>query len=363
MGSGTHPGHLVALIGDLVCSTGVRKLFCLAFTLLIATPASASTLDYADDAYRWQGTPERDVLVMSGDAASVTFTDVEGSLTTGELPEGCASAAVNAVRCTQLPRKLTVIDGAAGDDELVGSRFDELVLGGDGNDRLRAGAGADNVQGGAGHDTLDFSRDGREVGVIITDGSGPDSGDSFDAQFERFIGTRFADSFTLLDRRGAHEIETLGGRDFVDTAESYGARSPGDRIECGPGVDLYRVSYTDDDVIGCEEAGSGLGEPTAGHVLVTYPARYLPGRALAFAGTAECRAGGARCTLIISVNGFGRTVRRIRPGGGAPLTHVMSRHAYVRAREKGKAVRRVRFVLRKEGFPEAWAQLSRDIAP
>jgi hypothetical protein len=98
-------------------------------------------------------------------------------------------------------------------------------------------------------------------------------------------------------------------------------------------------------------------------VLVTYAARYLPGRALAFSGTAKCRAGGAKCTLTISVNGFGRTVRRIRPGEGAPLTHVMSRRAYVRAQEKGKAVRRVRFVLRKEGFPDAWAQLSRDIAP
>ena len=341
----------------------MRTLLCLTFTLLMAAPATASTLDYADETYRWQGTPGRDVLVMSGDAESVTFTDVEGSITTGELPAGCAPTAANAVRCTQLPRKLTLIDGAAGDDELVGSRFAEFVLGGDGNDRLRPGLGADIVRGGAGHNTLDFSRDARDAGVVITDGTGPDSGDSFDAEFARYIGTRFADSFTLLDRRGADEIETRGGRDFVDTADSYGARSPGDRVECGRGVDLYRISYTDEDVIGCEEAGQGLGQPTAGHVLVTYAARYLPGRALAFSGTAECRAGGARCTLTISVNGFGETVRRIRPGEGAPLTHVMSRSEYARAREKGKAVRRVRFVLRKKGFPEAWAQFSRDIAP
>ena len=64
-------------------------------------------------------------------------------------------------------------------------------------------------------------------------------------------------------------------------------------MECGRGVDLVQYSYTDDeDVVGCEEAGVGLGEPSAGHLTVTYPARYLPGRQLAFSGTAVCRAGG-----------------------------------------------------------------------
>lgn len=342
----------------------MRVLLIIAALLLWAAPAGAATLDYSDDTYLLQGTPERDLLSVTDDGAAVVFT-AEGDTLTGsaELPEGCAPLAADTIRCTLTPRRKTLVDGGAGDDELTGSRFAEYMLAGDGNDRLRPGLGADHLDLGAGHDTLDFSADERTAGVVVSDGNGPDSGDSFSAGVDRLIGTRHADSFIMLDRRTSHEIETLGGADYINTADSYGARSPGDRLECGRGVDLYRTSYTDEDLIGCEEAGQGLGEPIAGHLAVTYEARYLPGRALSFSGGGECRAGGAPCTLEIEVNGFGRTIRRIRPGEGAPATHVLSRREFARAEAKGKAVRRIRFRLRKPGFPTAWAQLSRDISP
>ncbi|WP_417259119.1 Hint domain-containing protein [Celeribacter sp.] len=46
------------------------------------------------------------------------------------------------------------LDGAGGDDELYGDAGDDTILGGDGNDTIGGGTGEDNIDGGSGDDTI-----------------------------------------------------------------------------------------------------------------------------------------------------------------------------------------------------------------
>jgi VCBS repeat-containing protein len=46
------------------------------------------------------------------------------------------------------------VDGAGGDDTIIGSQFDDILLGGSGKDALTGGGGNDHLTGGLGNDTL-----------------------------------------------------------------------------------------------------------------------------------------------------------------------------------------------------------------
>ena len=71
------------------------------------------------------------------------------------------------------------LDGAGGDDELYGGDGDDEIIGGAGNDTIEGGAGNDTVTGGDGADTIDGG-DGDDTiyaggGDIITGGEGNDT--------------------------------------------------------------------------------------------------------------------------------------------------------------------------------------------
>jgi hypothetical protein len=90
------------------------------------------------------------VLIETGNGND-SLTLVDGSISGGiNIQLGDGDDSLNG---SQAPTNL-VAAGAAGDDYLVGSQFDDTITGDEGNDLLVGGDGDDVIDGGAGDDTL-----------------------------------------------------------------------------------------------------------------------------------------------------------------------------------------------------------------
>ena len=110
------------------------------------------------------------------------------------------------------------VTGGLSNEQINGEAGNDTLLGGGGDDTITGGAGNDSLDGGAGIDTLDLSQDLSSFGVsinvstgILLDGRG--SIDSI-ANFERYIGTFGADTFT--GGTGDDVFTTNGGDDIID---------------------------------------------------------------------------------------------------------------------------------------------------
>ncbi len=129
--------------------------------------------------------------------------------------------------------RLTSIEalvGSAFDDVLVGVDADEALYGGAGADRLdgrggddllQGGAGADVLIGGEGIDSVDYSANAVAVSINLQTGAsngGDAEGDRFDG-VERFIGTGFAD--TLIGDGGDQIFVGGAGGDRIDGAGGF----------------------------------------------------------------------------------------------------------------------------------------------
>ena len=146
---------------------------------------------------------------------------------------------------------LAGVEGLIGsdfDDALIGSALANRIVGGDGADRLWGLAGddvlvggeeADRLDGGAGFDMVDYASAGRAAGIRL-DGLaswGDAAGDVF-ANVEGAIGTRFADTLIgstagnrLSGGDGADRIWGLAGNDTLDGGAGA------DRLDGGAGID------------------------------------------------------------------------------------------------------------------------------
>lgn len=94
----------------------------------------------------------------------------------------------------------------AGNDTVIGSRFDDILMGDDGNDMLRGGRGADVIMGGAGNDNLN-GQAGRD---------------------------------TVMGEAGNDRLGGGGGNDRLDGGEGddrVNGQSGKDRLVGGPGID------------------------------------------------------------------------------------------------------------------------------
>jgi hypothetical protein len=122
--------------------------------LACAAPADASTLDFREDTYFLEGTAADEHLSLVVTDGDVTFTDRDGELTgTAALPAECAPTSSHTIRCATPVPNPPVLDGGAGDDQLIGSGRGERMIGGDGDDFVDvAGDAASRVQCGAGAD-------------------------------------------------------------------------------------------------------------------------------------------------------------------------------------------------------------------
>src|SRR5690606_16312444 len=138
----------------------------------------ADTLSYASSnrgvvVRLWNGTGER------GHAAGDTFTNFENVLGSAFDDVLVGDDGDN------------VLMGGDGDDELHGHGGEDILMGGAGDDRLFGGEGADLLDGGDGVDTADYSRMSVGVDVRLHSGLG-DRGAAGDVLvgIENVVGTR-----------------------------------------------------------------------------------------------------------------------------------------------------------------------------
>jgi Ca2+-binding RTX toxin-like protein len=128
-----------------------------------------------------------------------------------------ATAAVNVNLSTG-----TATDGQGGTDTLIsierviGSNFNDTLIGGVGNDSLNGGAGNDTLNGGAGNDTASYQNATAAVNVNLSTGIATDGQGGTDTliSIERVIGSKFND--TLIGGAGNETLEGGSGNDTLN---------------------------------------------------------------------------------------------------------------------------------------------------
>jgi hypothetical protein len=131
--------------------------------------------------------------------------------------------------------------GGAGDDELTGLAGIDDIFGGSGDDTIFGGSGSDRLNGGGGADVIDGMR-GKDT---ILAGSGSDS----------LWGSQSADR--ILGMSGDDWIASGSGPDDVD------AGSGADYVEGGSAADVLRGSSGDDEIY--SGSGNDLATGGSGH--------------------------------------------------------------------------------------------------
>jgi Ca2+-binding RTX toxin-like protein len=107
-----------------------------------------------------------------------------------------------------------VLTGAAGNDALFGAFDDDTLLGGKDNDTLTGGTGADVLNGGDGTDTASYltAAAGLTVSLTTGTGTGDAQGDTF-TSIENLTGSGFTD--TLVGDGNANVLDGGGGIDTL----------------------------------------------------------------------------------------------------------------------------------------------------
>jgi Ca2+-binding RTX toxin-like protein len=107
-----------------------------------------------------------------------------------------------------------VLTGAAGNDALFGAFDDDTLLGGKDNDTLTGGTGADVLNGGDGADTASYltAAAGLTVSLTTGTGTGDAQGDTF-ISIENLTGSGFTD--TLVGDSNANVLDGGGSSDIL----------------------------------------------------------------------------------------------------------------------------------------------------
>ena len=153
-----------------------------------------------------------------------------------------------------------LLSGGDGDDTLLGAGGNDTLLGGAGDDLLSGGRGADTLDGGPGTDTVTYAGDPLPVHVTF-DGHANDgeSGerDNVAATVETVIGGRGDD--TLTGDANPHTLigglgdDTLTGGNSADTLvggagnDTLVGGEGNDTLTGGPGVDVFSCGQGADD--------------------------------------------------------------------------------------------------------------------
>jgi Ca2+-binding RTX toxin-like protein len=143
-------------------------------------------------------------------------------------------------------QRANVIEGGYGNDVLNGQGGGDKLYGGYGNDRIYSGAGADLIDGGQGTDTADYRYSDAAVTVSLLTNSGVGGyaeGDALSG-IENLSGSNFDDVLVgddnvnrLVGNQGADRLYGGGGNDWFDTGGGY------DFVDGGAGTDT--VTYDD----------------------------------------------------------------------------------------------------------------------
>lgn len=156
-----------------------------------------------------------------------------------------------------------MLDGMAGDDTLVGMAGADILIGNDGDDLLEGGADADDIQGGAGYDVATYQGSAAGVVVSLTDGTatgGDAQGDTLSG-IEGLVGSDAADSLTgdinendLTGGTGADMLSGMGGMDMLEGGAGA------DTLDGGDGFDFASYTLATAGVTVDLGAGTGTGD-------------------------------------------------------------------------------------------------------
>ena len=172
--------------------------------------AGADTLDGGDGV---------DTASYAGSAAGVTI-DLQLNTASGGDAEGDTLTNIENVIGSAFDDTLigdggvNVLDGGDGNDSLNGRVGDDTLLGGAGNDSLNGRQGADTLDGGAGIDTANYSASAAGVTIDLDAGTGSGGDAEGDAlsNIENVLGSAHADTIT-----GDGGVNVLSGFDGNDT--------------------------------------------------------------------------------------------------------------------------------------------------
>ncbi len=146
--------------------------------------------------------------------------------------------------------------GGGGQDSLRGMTGVDQLYGGEGDDVLDGGEGADVLDGGAGEDTVTYIGSLSSWGVVVdlalgTGFSGDAQGDTY-VSIEHVIGSNFHDM--LAGDAGNNQLRGENGNDTI-----YG-RAGNDMLFAGDGNDIL------DGGVGADKLDGGIGEDTVSYL-------------------------------------------------------------------------------------------------
>lgn len=164
--------------------------------------------------------------------------------------------------------------GEAGNDTLDGGSDNDRLEGGEGNDILMGGSGDDTLNGGAGRDTVDYWTATQRV-IVDLAGSGTNAlGEGTDTLFdiENLEGSRFDDRLwgtagtnLILGRSGDDALFGRAGADVLFGGSGHDTIEGGadaDRLEGGAGNDVFAYLAWSDSTAGARDRidDFGLGD-------------------------------------------------------------------------------------------------------
>ncbi|SDC88071.1 beta strand repeat-containing protein [Ruegeria marina] len=169
----------------------------------------------------------------TGEAAGDTFESIENLIGT-DFQDTLVGNSVN-----------NLLNGGASVDELIGGTGDDTLIG---------GAAADMLDGGDGSDTADYST--AQSGVVASlfapaNNTGDARGDVYNS-IENLTGSEFAD--TLSDDAGNNRVEGLGGNDLFTT---HGGT---DSFDGGDGSDTLSYAQTGFVIVDLEDGTRNAGD-------------------------------------------------------------------------------------------------------
>ncbi len=197
--------------------------------------------------------------VLYDDAESGIYVDLEqgggrGSTAEGDTYEGIENVLGSSYDDVLIgDANANRLDGSAGNDVLLGGAGDDTLIGGEGNDALVGGEGADHLVGGAGIDTADYSSSAEAVAVDLGKGTGHGGdaeGDTLDS-IENLKGSMHDDY--LVGDAGDNTIDGAVGDDHMaggagdDTMFGGAGR---DVVDGGAGNDMLDGGSGDDVLTG-----------------------------------------------------------------------------------------------------------------
>ncbi len=202
-----------------------------------------------------------------------TLQSVRGATTSDEvttLSDGTKISRVERLVTVNSGQALQafVVGGAFGDDEMLGTRFNDTLAGNAGDDILAGGAGGDALDGGAGNDTASYYGGSSSVRVIgpvagltaslrnSADNTGKAQGDTY-TSIENLTGTMGSDH--LIGDDGANvlrgEAEFKASRGIIVTLDLINTEPGGPgHSDPGPGLAFTTQIAGGDDLL---EGGGG----------------------------------------------------------------------------------------------------------